>query len=278
MPDDVSEKLTADLAFHFFKNDGDDICPECKQGKLHLKVGKFGGFLGCKRYPDCRYTRQLAIPPADSFVDAQNAKTDDVVVLGADKSGAEITLRNGPYGPYVQLGVIEKGSKEKPLRSSIPKGIDPATIDLKKAQFLLALPKKIGKDADGVDVEIGYGKFGAYIKKETKYANMPAEKLQDFFSIKIADAVEILNASKKSGASGGAKASRFQKTVGENIGKFSDTGEDILLFKQGRYGPYFQMGKSFFSLNSDAKKLLDAGAPVPIELAGEIIKKKLNKQ
>jgi DNA topoisomerase-1 len=278
VPDDVSEKLTADLAFHFFKKDGDDECPECHQGKLHLKVGKFGGFLGCKRYPDCRYTRQLAIEPADSFVDAQNAKTDDVIVLGADKNGVEITRRNGPYGPYVQLGVIEKGSKAKPARSSIPKGIDPSTIDLKKAQFLLALPKKIGKDADGIDIEIGYGKFGAYIKKETKYASLPAEKLQDFFNIKIADAVEILNTSKKSSdTSGGAKSSRFQKAVGENIGKFADTGDDIMLFKTGRYGPYFQMGKSFYSLNAEAKKIMESGAVIPIELVNEIIKKKLAK-
>jgi len=274
-PDDVSNKLTKDLSFHFFKKVGDDVCPDCKKGKLHLKVGKFGGFLGCDQYPDCKYTRKLEIEPTDNFVDTQNSKTDDVVVLGTDKDGVEITLRSGPYGNYVQLGIIEKGSKIKPKRASVPKGIDVSTIDLKRAQFLLSLPKKLGKDEDGDQVDIGYGKFGAYIKKDTKYVSIPSEQIINFFDFKLSDAVELLKNSNKKVKTENTK---YHPAVGENIGKFPQTGEDILLFKAGRYGPYFKIGKKCVALNTDAKNKINNGENIPIELAIDIIQDKIIKK
>ncbi len=272
-PDEVSDKLTQDLSFHFFKKDGDNKCPECHSGTLHLKLGKFGGFLGCTKYPDCKYTRPLAIEPSDSFVDTQNAKTDDVVILGRDKDGIEITLRNGPYGKYVQLGVIEKGSKEKPIRASVPKGIDPDTIDLKKAQFLLALPKKIGKDEDEVEIYIGYGKFGAYVRKDKKYVSIPAHQITEFFDFKLSDAVNLINNAKTKN-----RTETITRPVGENLGKFPTTNDDIVLFKTGRYGPYFKIGKKCIALNADAKKRLESENTVPLDLAIGIIQNKINKK
>ena len=276
-PDDVSAKITSDLAFHFFKADGSDVCPECKTGKLHLKLGKFGGFLGCDRYPDCKYTRQLAIEPSDSYVDDKNAKTDDVIVLGNDKSGIEITLRNGPYGPYVQKGDMEKGKKEKPARASIPKIFNPSDIDLKKALFLLELPKKLGKDSDGVAVEIGYGKFGGYIKKDDKYSNIPADILPSFFDIKLDKAIEIFNANVKQHSEKSNNV-KYQKPVGVEIGEYPDNKEKILFFEKGRYGPYLQMGKDFYSIPNDIRKELDSGKTLNIDIAVKIIKDKLDKK
>ena len=130
---EVLEALNELLGPHIFpdKGDGSDprACPTCGEGRLSLKVsGKFGAFIGCSRYPDCRFTRKIA-QPAEGSADEANL---DGKVLGTDpETNLPVTVRTGRFGTYLQLG---DGTKEdKPKRSSIPKGIDAATIDLEKA-------------------------------------------------------------------------------------------------------------------------------------------------
>ena len=121
---EVLDKLDAELGPHFFpasdkdgKNPRD--CPSCANGRLGLKLGKFGAFIGCSNYPECRFTRKLGIVDAEADA-ASGANLDGPKILGIDPvTGKPVTLRKGPYGLYVQLG--EPEGKEKPKRQSLLK-------------------------------------------------------------------------------------------------------------------------------------------------------------
>ena len=117
----VIDALDEMLAPHLFppRADGTDPrkCPNCETGQLSLKLGKFGGFIGCTNYPECRYTRQFAAGNG-----ANGAPDGGMKKLGEDPaSGLEVTLRSGRFGPYVQLGEAVEG--EKPKRAGLPKGL-----------------------------------------------------------------------------------------------------------------------------------------------------------
>ena len=124
---EVLDKLDEELGPHFFPandNGGKSPrdCPACANGRLGLKLGKFGAFIGCSNYPECRYTRKLGIVDADAEA-AAGANLDGPKVLGTDPAtGKAVTLRNGPYGLYVQLGEAE--GKEKPKRAVAAQGHD----------------------------------------------------------------------------------------------------------------------------------------------------------
>src|SRR5579875_1410741 len=124
---DVIEALDRDLGPHFFpsREDGKDprLCPACNAGRLGLKLGRFGAFIGCSNYPECQYTRKLAIENGD--VESQALK-DGVRALGRHpETGEEITVRRGPYGLYVQQGEPDPADKKaKPRRTSLPRGMD----------------------------------------------------------------------------------------------------------------------------------------------------------
>src|SRR5262249_42088317 len=134
---DVLSALDADLGPHFFpaNDNGRDprICPACGSGRLSLKLGRFGAFIGCSDYPNCRYTRAFGVEGAE---DAGGGDTE----LGTDPaSGAAVALKKGPYGHYLQLG---DGSENggKPKRVALPRGMKPEDATLETAVRLLALP------------------------------------------------------------------------------------------------------------------------------------------
>src|SRR5260370_14709968 len=104
----VIDALDEMLAPHLFppRADGADPrkCPSCETGRLSLKLGKFGGFIGCTNYPECRYTRPLA--PNNG----NGAPENGMKKLGEDPaSGLKVTLRSGRFGPYIQLGEATEG-------------------------------------------------------------------------------------------------------------------------------------------------------------------------
>jgi DNA topoisomerase-1 len=236
---DVLEALNELLGPHIFpdKGDGSDprACPSCGEGRLSLKTSRFGPFVGCSNYPECRFTRQLA----DVNNNGEEAAGPDGKLLGYDPdTGLAVTLRTGRFGAYVQLGEQGKDKEDKPKRSSIPKGVDAASVDLEKALQLLSLPREVGLHPEsGKQITAGLGRYGPFILHDGKYANL--ESIDEVFSVGINRAVTIL-AEKAAGGKG-----RFQRagpTVLKELGAHPDGGGPIKVLS-GRYGPYINHAK-----------------------------------
>ena len=234
---EVLDKLDEELGPHFFPandNGGKSPrdCPSCANGRLGLKLGKFGAFIGCSNYPECRFTRKLGIVDADADA-ASGANLDGPKLLGIDPvSGKPVTLRNGPYGLYVQLG--EPEGKEKPKRQSLLKGMTPDEVTLEKALALLALPRELGPHPeDGEQILAGVGRFGPYVKHGAKYKSIPAD--ESVLDIGMNRAVALLAEAKAVGR--GRAAVKPLRTVGNH-----PADEAPIELYDGRYGHYVKHG------------------------------------
>ncbi|ETX30979.1 type I DNA topoisomerase [Roseivivax isoporae] len=237
------------------REDGTDprTCPLCGQGSLHLKTSRSGGFVGCSRYPECRYTRPLGGDAAE----AQDR------VLGHD-NGDEITLRSGRFGPYVQRGEPTE-EQPKPPRASLPKGWAADAMDLEKALTLLSLPRIVGTHPeDGEPIEAGIGRYGPFVKHNRLYANL--KEVDEVFEIGINRAVDLL-AEKAAKRGGGRGAVAPLKELGEHP---SEGGPVNVM--EGRYGPYVKWGK----VNATLPKGTEP-AQVTLEMAVELIAEKASK-
>ncbi len=223
----VIDALDEMLAPHLFppRADGGDPrqCPGCTGGRLTLKLSKFGPFIGCSNYPKCRYTRPLSVP-ADGSADFGTKK------LGEDpKTGLEVTLRSGRFGPYVQLGEAVDG--EKPKRAGLPKGTSPEEIDLERALALLSLPREVGRHPeDGEPIRAAIGRYGPYVQHGKTYANL--EPGDDVFHIGLNRAVTLIAEKLAKGP-----RRRFGADPGRPLGNHPTKGGQIVA-KNGRYGPY----------------------------------------
>ena len=228
---DVLEALNEMLGPHIFptREDGTDprACPACGNGRLSLKIsGKYGAFIGCENYPECRYTRQLA----DHNGGDAEAATPDGKILGYDPAGLAVTLRTGRFGPYVQLG--EGTEEEKPKRASVPRGVDAATLGLDRALELLSLPREVGLHPEsGKPIVAGLGRYGPFILHDGMYANL--ESVEDVFTVGLNRAVALI-AEKAAGGKG--RFQRAKPTVLKELGEHPDGGPIQVL--SGRYGPY----------------------------------------
>ena len=222
---DVMKTLDSELEKLFFTpNENGEIqriCNKCGTGHLELKLGKFGPFIGCNNYPDCRYTRQI-VAAGESDDDTQELESDKL--LGTDPvNQLPIYLKKGPYGSYVQLGGEEV---KKPKRSSVPKGKPVLDVDLVYALGLLSLPRDIGVHPQTSEmIQAGLGRYGPYLKYQGKFTGL--KEGDDVLSIGINRAVDLL-----------AEAA---KTAGRVLGEHPDGGEVHL--KRGRFGPYFEHNK-----------------------------------
>ena len=233
----VIDALDEELGPHFFpeKADGTDsrVCLSCSDGHLGLKLSKTGGFIGCSNYPDCTYTRSLAVGNGGEGGAESGPRN-----LGADEqSGQEISLRKGPYGFYVQLGEGEKD--KKPKRKSLPRTLSPDSVDLAAAQALLALPRTVGAHPEsGKTITADIGPYGPYLKHDGAYTSLKGDD-DDVLTVGINRAVDLISRSRKGG--GGS---------GRELGAHPDDGKPVFL-KTGRYGPYASHGRINASLPKD---------------------------
>ena len=222
---DVMEKLDSQLETLFFtpdeKGEINRSCSKCESGKLELKLGKFGPFLGCKNYPECKYIRQIAA--VNSEDDGAGDFSEDKL-LGTDTAtDMPVFMKRGPYGLYVQLGDADV---KKPKRTSVPKGTDIAAVDLPYALGLLSLPRDIGTHPEtGEMIQAGLGRFGPYLKYQGKFASL---KDDDVLEVGINRAVDVL-----------AEAA---KTAGRLLGTHPEGSGEVHL-KKGRFGPYIEHNK-----------------------------------
>lgn len=194
---DVLENISKALIdFGILKN---TKCPDCDNGILNLKAGRYGVFLACSNYPTCKHTEQLLSSITEEENNEENNKEDNKdqenkfenKLLGElDKNN--VYLKKGPYGFYVQLGE-DKGSP-KPKRIGIPKNIDINTIDFDKAKALLELPRLIGKHPeDGGDIKANIGPYGPYLMWNKKFFSV---KEDDILTITLNRALVIINEKK----------------------------------------------------------------------------------
>ena len=221
----VIDVLDEELGPHFFKKDDDGAlmrsCPNCEGGRLGLRLGKFGAFIGCSNYPECKFTRQLVTNGEDT--DAEAGVVGDRHLGDDTDSGLPVYIRNGPYGPYVQLGDPET---KKPKRSSLAKGMAAAAMDLETALKLLSLPRDVGAHPETGDmIQAGLGRYGPYLKYRGSFTSLKDD--DDLLEIGLNRAVDLLAESAK----------KRGRLLGEH-----PTGGEVHL-KAGRFGPYVEHNK-----------------------------------
>ncbi|MCG2840597.1 type I DNA topoisomerase [Sandaracinobacter sp. RS1-74] len=242
-PWDVEKALDEYLAPHLFppRADGGDPrqCPGCGDGRLALKVGKFGPFISCSNYPECRYTRQFA---------GANGEDTGPQSLGDDPAtGLPVEVKSGRFGRYVQSG-------EK--RSSIPRDVD--NLDLAMALKLLSLPREIGLHPEsGLPIVANLGRYGPYLLHDGKYANL--KDTSDLFEMGMNAAVVKLAEPK------GGRGARTPAEPLAVLGAHPETGVEVKVLN-GRFGPYITDG----SVNANVPKGGDPKA-VTLEQAVELL-------
>ena len=257
---EVLELLNESLGSLVFEIDKegkiDRKCKLCSTGQLSLKNSFRGGaFIGCSNYPECKFTRPLSKSKA-----AQQFTLAEPKLIGQNDKGKEIYLKNGRFGPYLQYEkepVEEiKSKKRKKIKEnenmknvSIPKGVEIDSIDLDRAKYLCSLPIILGKNPENdKDITINVGRFGPYLKCESKSAKL--ENVDELFTIGINRAITLIAE---------AKPGRISSSLIKDIGEHPEDKKPVRVMK-GQYGPYIK----YKSINATIPEEKD-----PIELTME---------
>jgi DNA topoisomerase I len=266
---DVINALEHDLAPILFPDPGPEgrACPTCKEGRLSLKLGKYGAFVGCSNYPDCRYTRPVLSGGGDGNEGSGETGTAPKLIGKHPVSGTDVTLRYGPYGPYIQMdpptgaaaeevapdpaddGKKKKKAKKpaapKPKRAPVPKNMDPNDIDLDRAVALLSLPREVGLHPEtGEMIKAGIGRFGPFLVHQNKFKSIPADDPDGVLTIGLNRAVDLLAQQGKGRGGFGAI---------KDLGAHPEDGKPVSV-NRGRYGPYVKHG----SVNATVPKDVEA--------------------
>ncbi len=232
---EVIEKIDEVLSYHLFppREDGSDprVCPECGKGKLSIKLGKFGAFLGCSNYPDCKYTKPLTDVTEEMSSDTPKAPNPEDKIMG-ELNGLKVYLKKGPYGFYIQLGENATATTENPKRVALPRFLKPEEITSEQALILASLPRQLG---NGIEVNIG--KFGQYLKQGGKSKSLTGN--DNIFNITLERAEEILK-------------NVAERPTGTVLGQNPKDKNDITLLS-GRYGPYIKCGKTNYAIPREFK-------------------------
>ncbi|MCL4673475.1 MAG: type I DNA topoisomerase [Sphingomonadaceae bacterium] len=239
LPSEVTEALDEYLSDYLFppKEDGTDPrkCPNCGTGRLSLRGGRFGAFVACNNYPDCKFTRRFAQAGGGG-----EASAEDGVMGQHPETGEDIHRKTGRFGPYVEMG-----SGKEAKRASIPK--DLPDFDLDWAVKLLSLPRIVGAHPEtGLEIEANIGRYGPYLRHDGKYGKLA--NTREVFEIGMNRAVDVLAQNANRGTGGGrAKAEPIKA-----LGLHPTSGGEIKVMP-GRYGPYVTDGTTNATLPKDVK-------------------------
>jgi DNA topoisomerase-1 len=273
-PSEVTAELDVFLSPYLFpeREDGTDprLCPKCGEGRLALRGGKFGAFVACSNYPDCKYTRKFAQPGGE------NGEDTGPEILGQHpETQLEVTRKSGRFGPYFETG---EGTDVK--RASIPKDIPAEDIGLEWAVKLLSLPRTIGIHPEsGEPVMASIGRYGPYLAHNGKYARL--QSTTEVFETGMNSAVvKLAEALANPGRGRGAARAPLKE-----LGKHPRTEAEIKLM-EGRFGPYVTDGTTNATLPKsispdaltleEAAQLIDARAAMPPK--GKVKKKATPKK
>jgi DNA topoisomerase-1 len=191
---EVLDQLQKDLDSFLFpvSEAGKDshVCPSCEKGNLGLRLSKFGAFIGCSQYPDCKYTRPLVLTDGD---EGHLQEEPYERFLGTDPtSNLPINVKKGPYGFYIQWGEAPS-KKEKPKRVSLPAGMAPDAVTFEEAISLSALPRQLGLHPETKEpITVAIGRFGPYAKQGKIFASL--KKTDDVLTINLERALELIAA------------------------------------------------------------------------------------
>ncbi|WP_380875370.1 DNA topoisomerase 1 [Sphingomonas sp. DBB INV C78] len=240
-PSEVTAALDEFLGPYLFpdKGDGTDprLCPACHEGRLSLRGGKFGAFIACSNYPECKFTRRFAQKGG-----AEDGGDAGPVNLGIDPAtGLEVTKRSGRFGPYVQLG---DGKDAK--RGSIPKDVPAEDFGLDWALKLLSLPREVGAHPEsGKPITASIGRYGPYLAHDGKYARLSSTN-EVFETGMNAAVVKLAEA-----AAGGGRARGGSREPLQVFGAHPESGAEVKLM-EGRFGPYVTDGTTNATLPKSA--------------------------
>jgi DNA topoisomerase-1 len=228
-PSEITQALDEFLApwLYSLRADGSDprLCPQCGDGRLSLRGGKFGAFVACSNYPDCKYTQKFG-------------QGGEQASEGPQDLGEGILLKSGRFGPYV-----ERGDK----RASIPKDVPLADVDFELAERLLSLPREIGPHPEtGKPIAASIGRYGPYLAHDGKYAKLgsTAEVFETGMNAAVAKLADA--------ASGGGRQRGASREPIAVLGKHPESGQEIKVMA-GRYGPYVSDGTTHATLPKEAQ-------------------------
>ncbi|EQB32555.1 type I DNA topoisomerase [Sphingobium ummariense] len=253
-PSDITAELDKFLEPMLFppKADGSNprACPLCGDGQLSLRGGRFGAFIACSNYPECKYTRKFGQPGGSEG----GADTGPEVLGQHPETGQDIVKKSGRFGPYIEMG---EGKEAK--RGSIPKDLPDGELTLDWAVKLLSLPREIGLHPEtGLPIVANIGRFGPYLLHDGKYGRLSSTA--EIFEVGMNSAVAKLADAANKGGRG--SSSREPLKV---LGKHPRTEAEIKLMA-GRYGPYVTDGTT----NATLPKTIEQEA-LTLEEAAQLI-------
>lgn len=190
--DEITDAISVNLENYVFPQGREkdlNECKLCQSQNLKLRFGKFGMFLACTRYPECKFSQSVLIPSSTSI---EPNNTIEESLIGLNQEGNEIFFGANIYGKYLK---IKSQNSEVIKRVNLPKEYSRENMDLEIANYLTALPRTICSHPDnGAEVSLNISKFGLYLKCENKTANL--NKIENPLNIDAKQALDLISQAK----------------------------------------------------------------------------------